>query len=397
MVNRNHLKYTVLKNIFAFFASIIILFYFYFGFKGFNPVKIWSSFYQSDLYINYEGGFMRRGLDGQLIYELSKFTSVNAMMIQKSYNLLFFLVFIGLTFYFYLKYKPPFFLLFSTSVLLLFIFYLGRGIRKDHILMIFFFLTCFEIVKRKSKLWTLIAINILFIVASLIHELFFIISFFPVVFLIKNFMFSQEQKSAYLKSVAALIPSTLVFFYIFFYGLGTLVQQTLILNSWKQIGVENIVFNSGIFDRSLYIWELGFTRNQYFSFFAAILCHFIFMVIIISNDLKNRQLKINFYILILLQYGVLILLSVVAKDFSRWIFLCNLTTLIPVYILKSETTLYPNENQDHSFPIFNKIAWLPYILFFINTMPHSGWSFNDYIVYNPVNLIYKIITNKPIF
>lgn len=97
-----------------------------------------------------------------------------------------------------------------------------------------------------------------------------------------------------------------------------------------------------------------------------------------------------------LQYSVLLLLSIVAKDFSRWIFLCNFTTLIPIYILKKKST-YQSSESESSFLFFKKMYWIPYILFFINTMPHSGWSFNDYVVYNPVNLVYKIITEKPIF
>lgn len=386
----------MIKKIFAFFALVLIGFYFYFGFQGFNLMKIWNSFYQSDFYINYEGGFVRRGLDGQIIYKLSKITSVNAVWIQKTYNLLFFLIFAALVGYFMLRYRPPFFVVFSTSILLLFIFYLGRGIRKDHILLVFFFLSCLEIVKRKNTTVAFLTVNLLSIVASLIHELYFIVSFFPIVLLLKNFIFEKDQLSEYLRSALFLLPSTLVFLIIFFFGLGNSDQQLAILASWKQIGVENVLFNSGIFDRSLYIWELGFTRNQYISFLIAIMLHFFFVLIMISNDLKNRKLKINFYILIGLQYGVLLLLSIVAKDFSRWIFLCNFTTLIPVYVLKKKNN-YQSSESENSFSFFKKIYWLPYILFFINTVPHSGWSFNDYVVYNPVNLVYKIITEKPIF
>lgn len=396
MENISFLNQSMIKKIFAFFALVLIGFYFYFGFQGFNLMKIWNSFYQSDFYINYEGGFVRRGLDGQIIYELSKITSVNAVWIQKTYNLLFFLIFAALVGYFMLRYRPPFFVAFSTSILLLFVFYLGRGIRKDHILLVFFFLSCLEIVKRKNKTLAFLTVNLLSIVASLIHELYFIVSFFPIVLLLKNFIFEKDKLSEYLRSVIFLLPSTLFFLVIFFFGLGNSDQQLAILASWKQIGVKNVLFNSGIFDRSLYIWELGFTRNQYISFLIAIMLHFVFMLIMISNDLKNRKLKINFYILIGLQYGVLLLLSIVAKDFSRWIFLCNFTTLIPIYILKKKST-YQSSESESSFLFFKKIYWLPYILFFINTMPHSGWSFNDYVVYNPVNLVYKIITEKPIF
>ena len=396
MENISFLNQSMIKKIFAFFALVLIGFYFYFGFQGFNLMKIWNSFYQSDFYINYEGGFVRRGLDGQIIYKLSKITSVNAVWIQKTYNLLFFLIFAALVGYFMLRYRPPFFVVFSTSILLLFIFYLGRGIRKDHILLVFFFLSCLEIVKRKNTTVAFLTVNLLSIVASLIHELYFIVSFFPIVLLLKNFIFEKDQLSEYLRSALFLLPSTLVFLIIFFFGLGNSDQQLAILASWKQIGVENVLFNSGIFDRSLYIWELGFTRNQYISFLIAIMLHFFFVLIMISNDLKNRKLKINFYILIGLQYGVLLLLSIVAKDFSRWIFLCNFTTLIPVYVLKKKNK-YQSSESENSFSFFKKIYWLPYILFFINTVPHSGWSFNDYVVYNPVNLVYKIITEKPIF
>ncbi len=385
------------KSIFVFFAIVLIGFYFYFGFKGFDLSKIWKSLYHSDFYINYEGGFVRRGLDGEIIYLLAKTFHINSIFIQKIYNLIFFVVFGIMMLYFICKYKPPFFALFSTSVLLLYVFYIGRGLRKDHILMFFFFLSCFEMLKSKRKIYTILVINVLFIIATLVHELFFIISFFPTVLLLNNFTFGTERKSLnYIKPAISLLPATLVFLYIFFFGLGTVVEQQAILTSWKELGITTIAFNSGIFDRSLYIWELGFTRNQYISFLGAIVLHFIFMIVIISNDLKNKELKKTFYALIILQYAVLLALSAVAKDFSRWIFLCNLTILIPIYILKKQVDQYPAQQNDNYFSFLKKVSWVPYILFFINTMPHSGWNFNDYIVYNPVNVVYKIISNKHI-
>lgn len=388
--------FNALKILYFSLALCLVFLYFYFGFQGFDLVKIWQSFYQSDFYINYEGGFVRRGLDGQIIYKLSKMMSLNAVLMQKIYNLATFLIFIGFLGSFIKKYRPPFFALFSTSVVLLFVFYLGRGIRKDHILLIFFLLFCFKLTKKGNKIFIFFTVNFLFAIGSLIHELFFIISFFPAVFLLKNFTFKQENISAYLKSILFLLPSIVVFLFIFFFGLGNSVQEKTILESWKQIGVENIIFNAGIFDRSLYIWELGFTKNQYISFIVAVILHFAFVFIMIINDLKNRKLKINFCMLLILQYVVLLVLSIVAKDFSRWIFLCNFTAIAPIYILKRQR-IYRDSELTKTFSFINKIYWFPYILFFINTMPHSGWSFNDYVVYNPVNIAYKIITKKPIF
>ena len=293
MMNISFLNQSMIKKIFAFFALVLIGFYFYFGFQGFNLMKIWNSFYQSDFYINYKGGFVRRGLDGQIIYELSKVTSVNAVWIQKTYNLLFFLIFAALVGYFMLRYRPPFFVVFSTSILLLFVFYMGRGIRKDHILLVFFFLSGFEIVKRKNKTVAFITVNLLSIIASLIHELYFIVSFFPIVLLLKNFIFEKDQLSEYLRSALFLLPSALVFLIIFFFGLGNNDQELAILASWKQIGVENILFNSGIFDRSIYIWELGFTRNQYISFLIALMLHLVFMMIILKK--KSTYQRIHFH------------------------------------------------------------------------------------------------------
>ena len=388
---------SIARSVFVFLALLLVGFYFYFGFKGFDIAKIWKIFYQTDFYINYEGGFVRRGLDGQIIFELSKTFSIPGVLVQKIYNLLFFVLFWGCIMYFLLRYKPPFFLVFSTSILLLFVFYLVRGIRKDHILLVFFFFSCLEIIKRRKNTQTLIILNALGIIATLMHELFFIISFFPLVFLLKNLRFKDDNLLGYFKSALMLSPTFIVFLGVCLFGLGSQTQQEAILSSWAQLGVKNIVFNSGIFDRSLYLWELGFTRNQYISFFVAIALHFIFVLIFVSDDLKNKKLKVQFYYLIVLQYLVLFVLSAFAKDFSRWIFLCNFTTIIAIYILKKEVKNFQTEDIIPSFSFFKKVFWLPFILFFINTMPHSGWSFNDYVVYNPLNLVYKISKNKPIF
>lgn len=284
-------------------------------------------------------------------------------------------------------------MLFSTSVLLLFVFYVGRGIRKDHILLVCFFLICFQFLKKKSLTVHFIIINSLFIIGELLHELFFLISFFPIILLLKNFIFDSNNKG-YFKSALFLFPATAVFFYIFFFGLGDSIHENTILNSWKNLGISDLYFNAGIFNRSLYIWELGLTRNQYISFLAAIFLHFIFMIISITNDLKNRKLIFTFYALLCIQYGVILLLSIVAKDFSRWIFLCNFTTLISIYFLQKEIFAQQTKDSDSTFSFVGKLYWIPFILFFINTMPHSGWSFNDYIISNPLNHVYKIINGK---
>ena len=97
---------------------------------------------------------------------------------------------------------------------------------------------------------------------------------------------------------------------------------------------------------------------------------------------------------------MIVLLSMVAVDYSRWIFMGNLTAVAFVYLYKDKRPLY-HQSDKKTTPFFSglrRVYFVPFILYFIVTMPHSGWNGMDSIVkFNPINLMSKVISGKRLF
>ena len=87
MKNKYAIKYSTL--IYFLYPFVILYSYIIFsiGFNNFNLALIWDSFFYSDFYFNYKSGFIRRGLDGAIIYYLASLTNFNPLILQKTINL----------------------------------------------------------------------------------------------------------------------------------------------------------------------------------------------------------------------------------------------------------------------------------------------------------------------
>ena len=118
---------------------------------------------------------------------------------------------------------------------------------------------------------------------------------------------------------------------------GSIAQQNQILQSWSSFSeLSGLVFSEGIIGSPLYFWKLGLTPMQIVAFFLLLFAHFIFVGIGIGNSLKTLTQKRMFATILLLQYGMIVILSMVAVDYSRWIFMGNLTAVAFVYLYKDK-------------------------------------------------------------
>lgn len=338
---------------------------------------------------------MRRGLDGEMIYLTSKFLNINPILIQKVYNAIFFIIFIICIIYFFIKNRPPFYVMFSMSVLLLYLYYLNRGIRKDHILFVLFLFNLFIIKKTRTEWLSFILQNCILILGILIHEIFLIITIFPLL-LINNLKYNEALSlKEGIKIFSYFAPSYIIFIIVALFFPGDSIQKIEILNSWKQLGVaeNSFAFNPGIFEAPQYIWKFGITFNQYIFFLIIYLIHFSFVAITIVNALPEKQLKTIFILILILQYGASIFLSIVATDHSRWVFFANITSIFTIYFIRnnikvSEKLTFPNG----FYSMVKKIGFMSYILFFFASIGHGGWhGVDDYIKSHPINLVHKIL------
>ena len=169
------------------FLFLSILFFFYLFLK----TNLYPRDYTyTEWFINYEGGFVKRGLGGQIALEISNLVQLNLklsiLLVQALGYLIFFYFFyklirgIHLNFFWYL-------IIFSPLLLMYPIFELEALGRKD-----IFVISCFLIftfIKQNTKKLVIINFFIFFLLSSLIHEItiFYIFHYSFIIFLkIKN-------------------------------------------------------------------------------------------------------------------------------------------------------------------------------------------------------------------
>lgn len=375
----------VLKNylsvIFYIFIALLSLYTFYVGFNNFSYEGLSKLLFQSDYYINYKGGFVRRGLDGHIIYCLSEYFNQNTILVQKIYNLIFFVTFLFLISIFIYKTKPPFILLFSFSILLLYFIYITNDLRKDHIMIVYFFILIYFLKKNINIYKKIIIVNHIFFIGILSHELFYLIAIIPTIFIVTDFSCKKMKSSKYIITGMLFLP-TILFLIISVFYKGTIETSETIIHSWKHMGVSKLEFSRGIFGETLYIWKkLNF--YQILGLLFTLISHFIFMYVLLKKYFINP--KRNTFFLIS-HYLICILLCTVAIDYSRWVFLFNITFLITIF-----SGNYTKNLNLQWFPPIKTYAMIMYL--FIG-MPYSRWTTKSWILSTPAGITLKLIRDN---
>ena len=193
----------------------------------------------TEILINYEGGFVRRGLIGQLIYMLN-----NTFGIEPLFAAYFFSIASALLF-FYLIFKDTIkrgysILLLPTTMFLSSLFVSGHWVRKDFFIMILFYLIV-RLLRSKS-VWKFLYINILLIIGALSHEVILFISA-PIIFIsiLSDTIVNKQPNLAAVakttgKCILYFIPSLIAAFLVLHYK-GDLQCATEIWASWSELGV----------------------------------------------------------------------------------------------------------------------------------------------------------------
>ena len=352
-------------NIFYFiFVFILTITFFRSIVTGFSK-ESWGI---TEILINYQGGFVRRGLLGELVFRAYKIAKIPPytliiLMCASSYLLLI---------YFFVK----LFIKKGYSLFVLpFVFFLGNPIistfwvRKDA-LMILIFISIIHFVAKKSII-NLIIVNILFIIGLLIHET---IGFycFPILFLLlsdKN-IDGFDKKGYVIKWINPFLkitPSLFVFLCTLYFK-GSLKISTEIWNSWKPIrfptqGKDDTAIPSAIDGLS---WSakkgLSFGLDILQNFNDGIYAPFVWLLTIIliyyilinltklSFRTGNYKLagilnRNNVSNVIILQLITIIPIFILGWDYSRWIFYWVTSSFVIVLLI-------PEEKLSAIFPKF---------------------------------------------
>ena len=170
------------KIVFVYFIYIILA---YILFLVALSEQFPSKYVFTDWLINYEGGFIRRGLMGQISYELSNLTSLKIKNIILFFQIVAYLIYILIFIYLFSKIKINFFwllLIFSSISFLYPIGELEALGRKDIFVLLFFLV--FTITKTSNLNNLFFYFFIYFGVSCLIHEItfFYIYYYFLIIY-----------------------------------------------------------------------------------------------------------------------------------------------------------------------------------------------------------------------
>ncbi|WP_143544378.1 hypothetical protein [Salinimicrobium sediminis] len=301
--------------------------------------------------INYQGGFVRRGLLGEIILKLNSCCGLDPYSAIITLSLISFILLIG---FFVIKLKKGGYTLFFLP----FVIFLGNPIihdfwvRKD-ILLVLIFILIIHLITRRTRP-NLIFVNLSLVVGILIHES---IAFFgfPIIFLLL-----YSKKKSFWTSVLFLFPSLLVFFLVLYYK-GSFYISQKIWDSWKAISfphesAEKLNIPAAIDGLS---WSLKqgllfsyhTLRNFQDGIYAPI--GWIVIIVVIYFILSNTD-KLNIKLLgyqgynvfsktiisnlLLLQFISVVPLFILGWDYGRWIFLW-VTSSFAVYLILSQREL----------------------------------------------------------
>lgn len=380
------IKYFI--NIFSFFLTIIVCLQ---TFKTLDFKDVIDNFYRPEFYVNYSAGFTRRGLDGHFIFVLSELLNFPPWTLQKLYSGCLFILFLLLTIFTIIQRKIPFYSVFSMSCLLLFLYYSANGFRKDHIILFLFLLNCYYILSinnKKLHIQNYIFQNVILVICILIHEVSFIFSFFPLSLLYLNKTNYKITKDTYKNMVSLFGVPFLLFILNSTLFKGNEVDGNIIINSWKKFQLNNLQFYSGIFNSPHYIWLFYHSFCQYFLFFCIFIIHFIFNITAHFENLTRKNSYLVFILLLATQYCLAILLSIIASDFSRWLFFANFTSIFTLYLLKSG--LMEKNFKRSNFSSSKWLFSISCILYFFVTAPFSTEEkIEQYFNFTPIEIIFN--------
>ncbi|SIS34196.1 hypothetical protein SAMN05421768_103642 [Chryseobacterium joostei] len=344
--------------------------------------------FNSDYFINYTSGFIKRGLDGQLIYAITAYTGFSPINILRVLYLIFFVSLSGIVINILYRSKISLFYIFSPFLFLFpFVYFQLYHISKDVEVLLIAYIVLYLFINGKSK-WLL---NIALSLGILAHESIFIFLFFPLLLIQLFYIGKGSVVQKLLNFGISLAPSIIIFLLIFlkFNGLSNNIQ--IIYDSWKPYStyLQDVHFNSGLFDgRPRLISDI--IKESYNMIGLGLLIGINFVFITAGAYLYSRQ---NFLVLLgiaLLQIIPVVILCAVASDFGRWFFLSNSILLFSMFLLQGKV---PSVNfswgSGHFIMRTYEMLSFPMvcILFVLGGMPYLGFNIYRYFYSNPIRII----------
>lgn len=315
---------------------------------SFEINKINHEFVIGDWLINYQGGFVRRGLIGELIFKFSNFSKINPGIITSYFHIFFYFLFFLFTFLSICqqkKLKEYILLIFSPFVFYFQIFdYLG-GFRKE--IIFFSILSCFVWCLNKfdyninEKIFRIILL--IFPLVILTHEMFVI--FLP--YLLAAYYIKTDQKNfPNFKFIMLLGLSALAFLFSFINPGNVEIAEKI----FKSLSDVNYPIQGGAigwlthdFKHGLNtVSEYSIKYNYITKYSFAVGLGFLAFIPLRKNIIKIFSNKFAIFFIFCSLTGSF-LLGFVAVDWGRFLYI-NLVSLFLISLIKLENEKIENDN-----------------------------------------------------
>jgi len=325
-------KYIIL--ILAILFIVIIIKYIFTLYSAASSCDGWIV---GDWLINYQEGFVRRGLSGSIMIGLSNLLGIKANFIVMWFQIIIFTAYMLIIFLlFYCKKINMWFVLLLLSPVTLFfpILSFPAAGRKEIILFFLFSFFVFLLQKKLLKSYiSVVLFSLLLLVATLCHEL---IVFYLPYFLFAIFLKSRIDKESFpfIKSLIVISGSVLIMIPIYLYGYQ--INTTSICAGLKEIGLSDNVC-SGILSIPSYgledVVKTIKNFNYFFNYSIALALGLIpFILFVYYSRSKVLTVKILTAIFMLL-FIFSLPIFIFATDWGRWLNIHFLLLLITLTLL----------------------------------------------------------------
>lgn len=405
---------------FFYFLFITSLFFIFLS-KLFNGYEK-ESWQITELLINYQGGFVRRGLLGEGLLILYNTFGLNPYYTIIVICLLcFFLVLIFFIRAFIKNGYPVF--------ILPFVFFLGAPIlndfiiRKDLMTLLFFISVIYFI--RKNSIGNLLLVNFVLCLGILIHEELGFLCF-PVLFLIlinESRKFKYSYIISFIISAGKILPSIIVFGLCIHYN-GSVEISESIWNSWKHIpfpiqsddintipgAIDGISWSPGRALSHTFHTLKDFSDDIYSPIAWLIILTLVYYFLTNTNKLKLKISKYettrdfdkgNISNILIFQLIAVLPLFIIGCDYGRWVFLWVATSFAILLLSNDQylSTLFPGRISRISTRLnkilnsfFSSSQGFIYAIPLIIGIPAFKWDILKYLNTNPVIIVLKFIS-----
>jgi len=335
----------------------------------------------TDWIINYKGGYIRRGLLGEISINLAGFFDSNIKYIFFLIHLLIYLTFHLIFYKFFTHFKKNYifyFFCFSPLVFLYPIATFEAFARKEIFYITFFLINCYFLVRTNNRNLVFISTNFFILLSYFIHEssLFFIGFFYFSYFI---FLKKNNYKRKFSEFFLIFIIFLILIYFTFIPVTDEKISDMVFFvtqNFYKVTEFAGAIsfLNNDLSDRILF-WKDNSVSAEHI-FRHILYLHFLIIFLYLLNI--NNFFKSSKYYLIftLLTFFTPIVLFLIANDWGRFVYiLYNFCLIFTFYCLYDDENIFIKINEltfvknlNYRLKLFLTVSyislWTPKLLYF---------------------------------